>query len=1240
MMTSIIVIQFGLIFFVPCSLATDIVQLDVLPNHQIYELGEDVSFTCCSADSMNSKVFEFYKEGSKIHSTEQSTNCTNFEIKIKTKQDAGSFQCLYQELENGTNIESNMSRSITINVAETPEAPSIRLTPSYSVYTKEESFTLTCSPPIGILAKGIQIYQEKKKIHEGDPLHSDYTISASSENAAGKYACKYCVEINGRNISSSESDYVTVIVTEIPEAPSIRLTPSYTVYTKEESFTLTCSPPIGISAKGIQIYQEKKKIHEGDPLHSDYTISASSENAAGKYTCKYCVEINGRNISSSESDYVTVIVTETPQAPSIRLTPSYTVYTKEESFTLTCSPPIGISVKGIQIYQEKKKIHQGDPLHSDYTISASSENAYGKYACKYWVEINGRNISSSESDYVTVSVTETPEAPSIRLTPSYTVYTKEESFTLTCSPPIGISAKGIEIYQEKKKIHEGDPLHSDYTISAPLENASGKYTCKYWVEINGRNISSSQSDYVTVSVTETPVAPSIRLTPSYTVYTKEESFTLTCSPPFGISVKGIQIYQEKKKIHEEDLLPSDYTISASSENASGKYTCKYLVEINGRNISSSESDYVTVIVTETPEAPSIRLTPSYTVYTKDESFTLTCSPPIGKSAKGIQIYQEKKKIHEEDPLPSDYKISASSENASGKYACKYWVEINGRNISSSQSDYVTVIVTETPVAPSIRLTPSYTVYTKEESFTLTCSPPIGISAKGIEIYQEKKKIHEGDPLHSDYTISAPLENASGKYTCKYWVEINGRNISSSQSDYVTVSVTETPVAPSIRLTPSYTVYTKEESFTLTCSPPIGISVKGIQIYQEKKKIHEEDPLPSDYTISASSENASGKYTCKYWVEINGRNISSSESDYVTVIVTDVPVAPVLMLVPNYQLYVTGETLQMLCMADSSAEYNFNIHKNDQLLMKSTVPKKVYPYSILSLNHGDGGNYTCTYHRNIRGRMLESFTSQPLNVHVIDPLPAPNLTLGHSVEKVKDGFQVTLNCSAPDSNLIKTFYFIKTSDKYSEKNVTDYSASLKWELGHISHVTVYCEYEEEIQERNIKSRRSQTLTIPLAGPSLLSPPAVAGIIGVVSLLLCLALVLLFYMKYKRKYKEKRFHFSLYWKTPKKTTKQDILNNAESKEGVNQDQENLREVSRKSKRLSITTAKDNSEDIAMNFFTFQTGQSKNLPDDDLSTFQSQPEQSEDLSTSALATFHCQPRPSEDLAAANCVWNYSYL
>ncbi|XP_040177093.1 uncharacterized protein LOC120909364 [Rana temporaria] len=401
---------------------------------------------------------------------------------------------------------------------------------------------------------------------------------------------------------------------ETPQAPSIRLTPSYTVYTKEESFNLTCSPPIGKPAKGIQIYQENKKIHEGDPLHSDYTISASSENASGKYTCKYWVEINGRNISSSESDYVTVIVTvcykilqtgtliklyvifnlivEIPQAPSIRLTPSYTVYTKEESFTLTCSPPIGKSAKGIQIYQEKEKIHEGDPLHSDYTISVSLENVSGKYTCKYWVEIHGRNISSSQSDYVTVSVTEIPQAPSIRLTPSYTVYTKEESFTLSCSPPIGISAKRIQIYQEKEKIHEGDPLHSDYTISASLENASGKYACKYWVEINGRNINSSQSDYVTVIVTDTPLAPSLSLIPMHPVYIRGEFIKLTCTTPFGSTANRIDFYKDKQKIEPQHN--GTMNISTADITDSAKYSCQYNKNILGRNIHSIPSDEATI----------------------------------------------------------------------------------------------------------------------------------------------------------------------------------------------------------------------------------------------------------------------------------------------------------------------------------------------------------------------------------------------------------------------------------------------------------------------------------------------------------------------------------------------------------------------------------------------------------------------------------------------------------------------
>ncbi|KAM5191626.1 uncharacterized protein ACMZJ9_001192 [Mantella aurantiaca] len=307
MMTNTIVIQFGLFFFVSCSLETDIVQLDVLPNHPTYEMGEDVNFICCSADSVNSKLFELYKEESKLHSTEQSTNCTNFEIKIKTKQDAGQFQCLYQALENETYIESYKSRSITIRVAETPLPPSIRLIPLYTVYAKEETFTLTCSPPVGMSAKGIQIYWEKKKIQEWESLHSNYTISASAKNASGKYACKYLVEIYGRNISSSQSDYIIVNVTDRPLAPSLSLSPTHSVYIRGEYITITCSPPVGSNANGVNFYKDGQKI--SSQQKNEISISTANITDSAKYSCQYVEEILGRNISSTLSDEVTINTT-------------------------------------------------------------------------------------------------------------------------------------------------------------------------------------------------------------------------------------------------------------------------------------------------------------------------------------------------------------------------------------------------------------------------------------------------------------------------------------------------------------------------------------------------------------------------------------------------------------------------------------------------------------------------------------------------------------------------------------------------------------------------------------------------------------------------------------------------------------------------------------------------------------------------------------------------------------------
>ncbi|XP_068127611.1 basement membrane-specific heparan sulfate proteoglycan core protein-like isoform X2 [Hyperolius riggenbachi] len=1038
---------------------------------------------------------------------------------------------------------------ITIHIAEIPLRPSITLIPSYPVYTKGESVTVTCSPPTDVSAKIIQIYQEEKKIYKKESMQSIvYPISTSTNQASGKYSCKYWVEIDGRKISSSQSTYVTVSITEVPPAPSIILTPSYPVYTKGESVTLTCSPPTDATTKIIQIYQEEKKIHEKKSMQSVvYPISTSTNQASGKYYCKYWVEIHGREISSSRSADVTVSITEIPPAPSITLTPSYPVYTKGESVTVTCLPPTEISAS-IQIYQEEKKIHEKESMQSIvYPISTSTNQASGKYSCKYWVEMYGRKISSSQSADVTVSITEIPPAPYIILTPPYPVYTKEESVTLTCSPPTEVSAKVIQIYQEGKKIHEEKSMQSVvYPISTSTNQASGKYSCKYWVEISRREISSSQSADVTVSITEIPPAPSITLTPSYPVYTKGESVTVTCSPPTEISA-SIQIYQEEKKIHEEESMQSIvYPISTSTNQASssGKYSCKYWVEIDGRKISSSQSTYVTVSITEIPPAPYITLTPPYPVYTKEESVTLTCSPPTEVSAKVIQIYQEGKKIHEEKSMQSVvYPISTSTNQASGKYYCKYWVEISRREISSSQSADVTVSITEIPSSPSISLKPSFTVYTREETVTVVCNT----DQQGVKLYQFFKNNNiSGNKSENLLVTSGP--DTAGSYSCSYVTMHSGREIESKRSAPIDIKVIDIPSAPSIISEPEFPVYLRGETINMTCSPPRGLKVTEIQYFKDDRNIFTHDSSETRYRIDNSSPENAGKYSCGFSIINSGRQIHSKRSSYNVVSVVDPPGAPALELALNHQLYVVGETLQMSCVADSVASKDIkacNIYKHGKFLRECDSRKS--PNRPVVYN--DNGNYTCSYFIEEQGRKVESLTSLPIAIHVIDRLPAPNLTLS-SVVKMNNGFKVTLNCSAPDPHLMRHFFYIKTSNEHSERNVTDYSASLMWELGPVSHADFYCLYEEEMRGRKIKSKMSHILTIPLAG-----------------------------------YKEKRFRLSWYWKTNKKVSGPRIPKDSGNKENNDCDLEQSNEVSRCPSHLSIVTAQeDNEGDVTVNFSTF--------------------------------------------------------
>ncbi|XP_044130640.1 Fc receptor-like protein 5 isoform X3 [Bufo gargarizans] len=1050
---------------------------------------------CCSESPLTHQMFEFYREDSLIYFIAQDQNCTSQIIKITTQQDIGPYYCAYKAVENGTDVQSNMSHPITFQYADTPLPPNITLVPLFSVYTTKESVHLECAPPDGTAVKGIQIYKEGNEIHEGVTLKSRYEISASNKDAPGRYYCKYWVEMNGRSISSSPSEHVTINVTNPPQAPSIILNPKLPVYIKGENVNITCSFPEQSTVISIQYIKDNQEIHRSKTpkTMSTYVLSNLSLENTGQYKCQYWVKTSGRQISSNASVPISIIVEDTPLPPNITLVPLFSVYTTKESVHLECAPPDGTAVKGIQIYKEGNEIHEGVALKSRYEISASNKDAPGRYYCKYWVEMNGRSISSSPSEHVTINVTNPPQAPSIILNPKLPVYIKGENVNITCSFPEQSTVISIQYIKDNQEIHRSKTpkTMSTYVLSnLSLEN-TGQYKCQYWVTTSGRQISSNASVPISIIVEDTPLPPNITLVPLFSVYTTKESVHLECAPPDGTAVKGIQIYKEGNEIHE-----------------------------------------------------------------------------------GVT-------------LKSRYEISASDKDAPGRYYCKYWVEMNGRSISSSPSEHVTINVTNTPLPPNITLVPLFSVYTTKESVHLECAPPDGTAVKGIQIYKEGNEIHEGVTLKSRYEISASNKDAPGRYYCKYWVEMNGRSISSSPSEHVTINVTNPPQAPSIILNPKLPVYIKGENVNITCSFPEQSTVISIQYIKDNQEIHRSKTpkTMSTYVLSNLSLENTGQYKCQYWVTTSGRQISSNASVPISIIVEDPPITPVLKLAPALEIYVVGESLVFTCSGLVNARHT--IYKDGQLLQND------FFHLIPSVQLYHNGSYTCAYNFDNKGRQMESSRSQAVNIYVIEPLPAPILTLGRPIEKVEEGFVVTLNCSAPDEDLLRTFYYFSTTEDNHLANLTGFSTSLELEVGHISQIAYICEYEQELKGRTIRSRRSQTLSIQLSEASIMSPPVIAGIIGTISLLLCFTLALWFYMKSKRYNRLNRFRFSWYWKenrSPKRPHAPQPLCPLKETEETNQildisGKDHYKIVSINPACLSIATQKETDAlDGAMNFSTF--------------------------------------------------------
>ncbi|CAM5100328.1 unnamed protein product [Natator depressus] len=595
------------------------------------------------------------------------------------------------------------------------------------------------------------------------------------------------------------------------------------------------------------------------------------------------------------------------------------------------------------------------------------------------------------------------QAPRVIMDPQHPVYFPGERLTLRCLAPGGEAVSSYQFYNQR-----GERVYTETTglsggpwlVLTAETGKAGAYSCEYWAARDGRPIYSARSQPLLVPVMDFPLAPSISATSDSP---GKSPVTIVCSAPQGHVAKRYQFLRQGNVIVSQS--GARLQLRQSDLDATGPYTCSYEVNVSGRMIQSLSSAPLSIHLTGSSVLletfrPTLQLSPTGPEFTTGDSVTLTCSAPSWEKKMGFCFLKAGAQVACTRQVLEDsqsYQIGRLSMEDSGSYTCMYRVAEPGQEISSLESQPISITVTDVslpPQAPQIILDPPKHIYFQGEHVKLTCSVPGSDQVGGYRFYhQREEQISELD--EGAWLERTAMTGNAGTYFCAYWIIRSGQEILSRKSDSVSIIVTAPPLAPKLSLHPKLPVYLPGEKVTLNCSVPHGKEVAGFRFHQHRgDQAAEELPAASggpwmELMVQMGND---GSYTCQYWRREAGQEIVSENSNSITVPVSDPLPQPLLSMDPSSGEVSEGLPLLIACMAPGDlGEWRFHFYKDGTEIIPRVEGSEISTMesvsgsmniSVLSIPRAgpkNTGEFTCGYEKNMSGRWIQSPRSQAVNV---------------------------------------------------------------------------------------------------------------------------------------------------------------------------------------------------------------------------------------------------------------------
>ncbi|KAM4709322.1 Fc receptor-like protein 5 isoform 1-T2 [Discoglossus pictus] len=382
------------------------------------------------------------------------------------------------------------------------------------------------------------------------------------------------------------------------DPPSISFTAGYATYLIGEPLYMICKVPAKFPVDGYQFFRNNQELKnlEGESTNQ-YSIYSVNRQNTGTYTCQYWVSNTRGRQTSVPSDPLSLIVLDQPSTPSLLVKPEHSLYFEGESVTLQCEHADNFYPGGYKFYKDNMELKDhGDTLRSQHIFQNLSTKDTGKYDCQYWISVQKRTIRSARSIPKSLDVTAVSAPPLLKITPPYSVFVLGETFTMECMAPSPISATVYRYYKDGREL--GSEVH---TLQNATKDLQGKYICIYWSTKHQREIPSTQSPVIDLSVIDPLLPPLLTMDPPNGRIRNGGNVTLFCTVPIYYKRTTFHFLSERREILciFINRTQMDMTVTIFKHNNvtySKKYSCQYTAEIRGRALMSPESHEVEIIV--------------------------------------------------------------------------------------------------------------------------------------------------------------------------------------------------------------------------------------------------------------------------------------------------------------------------------------------------------------------------------------------------------------------------------------------------------------------------------------------------------------------------------------------------------------------------------------------------------------------------------------------------------------------